>query len=65
VQFSELQKLVTWTLDQVEVTLVCIFGRGLLTHQIRSKSQNFLWTYRRTKVWTDGPEFSKSSLAMT
>jgi len=27
----------TLTLDRVEVTLVCISGRGLSTHQIRSK----------------------------
>jgi len=29
----------TLTLDQVEVTLVCISGRGLPTHQIISKSE--------------------------
>jgi len=37
----------TLTLDQVAVTLVCICGRGLPTHQIRSKWKNFLWTYGR------------------
>jgi len=38
VQFLELQKLMTLilTLDRVEVTLACISGRGLPTHQIRS-----------------------------
>jgi len=36
------------TLDRVEVTLARISNRGLPTHQIRSKSENFLWTYGRT-----------------
>jgi len=38
----------TLTLDRVEVTLVHICGRGLPTHQIRWKSENFV------DVRTDG-----------
>ena len=46
----------TLTLDRLEVTLVCISGRGLPTHQkIRSKSEKLF-----VDVWTDTPEFSKS-----
>jgi len=40
-------------LRSVEDTLVCISDRGLPTHQIRSKLENFLWTYG----WPDTPEF--------
>jgi len=43
----------TLTLDQVEVTLVCIFGRGLPTHQIRLKSEK-LFVDIRTYVWING-----------
>jgi len=55
----------TLTLDRVEVILVRICGRGLSTHQIRWKSEkNFLWTYGRTDVRTDGrtdtPEFQST-----
>jgi len=39
----------TLTLDQVAVTLVCICGRGLPTHQIRSKWKKFCG---RTDGWT-------------
>jgi len=55
VQFSELQKLVTLilTLDRVEVTLAHISGRGLPTHQIRSKSEKF-FADGRTDTSTDG-----------
>jgi len=43
----------TLTLDRVEVTLVRIPGRGLHTHQIRSKSEkNYLWTYGRMDTET-------------
>jgi len=45
------------TLDRVKVTLVCIRGRGLPTHQIRWKSENlfvdvqlYIWTDRRTHL---------------
>jgi len=51
------------TLDRVEVTLVRITGRGLSTHQIRSKSKKKTFcgrTYGRTDGRTDIPEFSKS-----
>ena len=44
------------TLDRVEVTLVRTCGRGLPAHQIRWKSENFLWTYGRT----DTPEFQST-----
>jgi len=44
------------TLDQVEVILVCICGRGQPTHQIRSKSKQNLFC-GRTDVRTDRPEF--------
>jgi len=55
----------TLTLDQVEVKRVPISGRGLPTHQIRSKSEKklFLWTDGRTDgskyryVRTDGHDF--------
>ena len=47
----------TLTLDGVEVTLVRIRGGGLPTHQIRSKSVNFLWMYVQTDGRTDTPEF--------
>jgi len=46
--FRNFGSAVTLTLDRVEVKLVRICGRGLPTHQIRWKSENFLWTYRRT-----------------
>ena len=52
----------TLTLDRVEVTLVRICGRGLTTHQIRWKSENFLWTYGRTDVRTDGRTHLSSNL---
>jgi len=47
----------TLTLDRVEVTLVCICGQGLRTHEIRWKSEKLLWTYGRTYGRTDTPEF--------
>jgi len=37
--FRNFLSSVTLTLDRVEVTLVRISGRGLRTHQIRSKSE--------------------------
>jgi len=41
------------TFNRVKVTLVHI-GRGLPTHQIRSKSERtFLWTFGRTYGRTD------------
>jgi len=41
----------TLTLDRVVVTLVCICGRGLPTHQIRWKSEKLCGrTYGRTSV---------------
>jgi len=43
----------TLTLDRVEVTLVCICGRGLPTHEIRWKSEK-LFVDVRTDVRTDG-----------
>ena len=48
------------TLDRVEVTLVCIFGRGPHTHQITSKSGKKLFVDLRTDGRTDTPDFSKS-----
>jgi len=45
------------TLDRVEVTLVHTCGRGLSTHQIQWKSENFLWMYG----WTDTPEIQSTS----
>jgi len=54
----------TLTLDQIEVTLMHISGRGLPTHQTTSKSKKKLLvdvrTYGRTDGWTDTPYFSKS-----
>ena len=44
----------TLTLGWVRVTLVRISGWGLPTHRIRQKSENFLWTYGRMDVRTDG-----------
>jgi len=46
----------TLTLDQVKVTLVCICGRGLPTHQIRSKSEKLLVDVQMDGR-TDTPEF--------
>ena len=46
---------VTLTLDRVVVTLVRICGRGLPTHQIRSKMEKKLFVdVRRTDGRTDG-----------
>ena len=45
----------TLTLDRVEVTLMCICGQGLLTHQITCKSEKLfvdVRTYGRTDGWT-------------
>ena len=50
----------TLTLHRVEVKLVRTSGPDLSRHQIRSKSENFLWTEVRTYVRTDTLEFSKS-----
>ena len=53
----------TLTLDQVEVTLVCISGRGLPTHQMISKSEKLFVAVRTdgcTNVRTDTLKFSKS-----
>jgi len=50
----------TVTLDWVEVTLVCISGRGLPTDQIRSKSEKLfvdILTDEQTYRWSDTPEF--------
>ena len=53
----------TLTLDRVEVTLMCICGRGLPTHQIRWKSEKiFLWTYGRMDRRTDGRTHLSSNL---
>jgi len=49
----------TLTLDGVEVILVRICGRGLLTYQIRSKSEK-RFVDKRTDVRTDTLNFSKS-----
>jgi len=49
----------TLTLDRVEVTLVRICGRGLLTYQIRWKSENFFVDVR-TDGWTHTPEFQST-----
>jgi len=46
---------VTLTLDGVEVILMCISGRGLPTHQIRSKSEKLF-----VDVRMGTPKFSKS-----
>jgi len=46
---------VTLTLDRVEVTLVCICGRGLPTHQIRWKSEKLF-----VDVRTGTPEFQST-----
>jgi len=47
------------TLDRVEVTLVCICGQGLPTHEIRWKSEK-LFVDVRTDVRTDTPEFQST-----
>ena len=47
----------TLTLDQVEVTLVRICGRGLPTHQIRWKSEKLF-----VDVRTDGRAYLSSNL---
>jgi len=49
----------TLTLDRVEVILVQISGRGLPTHQIRSKSEDFCG---RTDGCTDGRTDLSSNL---
>jgi len=46
----------TFTLERVEVTLVCIFGHGLPTHQIRWKSEK-LFVDVRTYGRMDGHDF--------
>jgi len=51
----------TLTLDRVEVTLVCICGQGLPTHQIRWKSEK-LFVDVRTDVRTDGRTHLSSNL---
>jgi len=53
----------TLTLDQVEVTLVRICGRGLPTHQIRWKSEK-LFVDVRTDVRTDTPEFQSTTSSL-
>jgi len=52
--FRNLRNSVTLilTLDRVEVILVGISGRGLPTHQIRSKSEKKLFVDRRTDEQT-------------
>jgi len=47
--FQNFRSSVTLTLDRVEVILARISGQGLLTHQIRSKSEKLL-----VDVRTDG-----------
>ena len=49
--FRNFRSPVTFTLDQVEVTLVvvCTSDRGLPKNQIRAKS-DFLWTDGRTDM---------------
>jgi len=49
----------TLTLDRVEVTLVHICGRGLPTHQIRSKSEK-LFVYAWTDVRMDTPDYQST-----
>jgi len=49
------------TLDWVDVTLVRISGRGLPTHQIRSKSEK-LFVDGQTYIWTDGQTYLSSNL---
>jgi len=44
-------------IDRVVVSLVRMCGRGLPTHQIHWKSEKFLWTYVRTNLRTDIPQF--------
>ena len=52
------------TLHRLEVTLVHISGRGLPTHQMRSKSEKLFVDRLMKDVWTDSPEFQfiRSSL---
>jgi len=52
----------TLTLDRVEVTLVCISGRGLPTHQIRWKSEK-LFVDVRTDVRTNGRTDGRTHLS--
>jgi len=65
VQFVEIRSSVTWTLtlDRVKVTLVHMSGRGLPTHQIRSKY--FLWSEIRTDGRTHLSSGSLFCMAMT
>ena len=49
------------TLVRVEVILVRISGRGLPTHQIRSKSEK-LFVDGQTYIWTDGQTYLSSNL---
>ena len=60
--FRNFGSSVTLTLDRVEVTLVCISGQGLTTHQITWKSVKTFCG--RTEGRTDTPEFqsTRSSL---
>ena len=51
--FRNFGSSVTLTLDRVEVTLVCICGQGLTTHQIRWKSE---------KLFVDGRTHLSSNL---
>jgi len=53
--FRKFRSPVTLTLDRVEVTLVHISGRDLLTNHITSKSEKHF-----VDAWTDTPEFTKS-----
>jgi len=46
----------TLTLDRVEITLVCICGQGLPTHQLKCKSET-LFVDVRTYGRTDGHDF--------
>ena len=53
--FRNFGSSLTLTLDRVEVTLVCICGRGPPTHEIRWKSEKVF-----VDVRTDTPEFQST-----
>ena len=53
----------TSTLHRVEVKLVRTSGPDLSRHQIRYKSENFLWTEVRTYVRTDGRTDGRTHLS--
>jgi len=57
--FGDFRGTLTLTLDRVEVTLMCICGRGLTTHQIRSKLEK-LFVKHTPYGRTDTPKFQST-----